>query len=386
MSADSEYIRINSVSLAVYDAAVRIGLFALLAYWSLTVIGPFLTVALWSAVLTVALYPLFDWLARRFGSRRLAAILVTLMCLLMVIGPVTWLGFGFADTAEGWVRQFDADEVVLPLPPDSIRSWPLVGEDLHRVWTDAATDAKAVLREVVPRLKPLGGRLLQMSGTLVFGLLEFVTAIVIAGFLYAPGPRLVSALGALLRRTFGQRSDEMVKLAGHTIRSVSRGVVGIALVQSFLAGIGFLAVGIPAAGFLTLTALGLGIVQIGPAILILPTIVWSWTVMSAAHALAFTIYMIAVGLIDNVLRPFVIARGLTTPMPVILIGVLGGLLAYGVSGLFLGPIVLSVGWALVRAWVEDEGGGATALVPQVPGGLDESLHSIAPTNPQEVRP
>lgn len=363
MSIETEHTWVRSVSFAVYDAAIRIGLFGLLAYWSLAVIGPFLTVGLWSAVLTVALYPLFDWLARQFGSRRLAAILMTLMCLLMVIGPVTWLGFGFAGTAELWVNGFDAKQVSLPLPPDSIKGWPLVGEELHRLWTVVATDTKAVLVEVAPRLKPLGGKLLEISGTLVFGLLEFITAIVIAGFLYAPGPRLVSALGALLRRNFGRRSDEMVRLAGHTIRNVSRGVVGIAVVQSFLAGLGFLAVGIPAAGFLTLLALTLGIIQIGPAILILPTIVWSWTAMPVAHAVPFTIYMVAVGLIDNVLRPFVMARGLTTPMPVILIGVIGGMLAYGVSGLFLGPIVLSVAWALLVAWAEDERAIGTAPMP-----------------------
>lgn len=369
MDIETEHAWARSVSFAVYDAAIHIALFALLAYWSLAVIGPFLTVALWSAVLTVALYPLFDWLARRFGSRRLAAILMTVMCLTIVVGPVMWLGFGLAGTTELWVKGFDANSVVLPLPPESVKSWPLVGEEVHRAWTQAANDTKAALLQIAPRLRPLGGKLLELSGTVVFGLLEFIAAIFIAGFLYAPGPRLVSALGALLRRIFGQRSDEMVKLAGSTIRNVSRGVVGIAFVQSFLAGLGFLAAGIPVAGVLTLLALALGIVQIGIAILILPIIVWSWTAMSAVHALLFTIYMVAVGLIDNVLRPFVMARGLSTPMPVILVGVIGGVLAYGVSGLFLGPIVLSVGWALLVAWMEGDDVTATAPVTADRGSM-----------------
>jgi predicted PurR-regulated permease PerM len=153
----------------------------------------------------------------------------------------------------------------------------------------------------------------------------------------------------------------MLKLAGSTIRNVSRGVVGIALVQSFLAGLGFLAAGIPAAGFLSFIALLLAIIQIGPAILFIPIVVWSWTAMETANALMFTAYMVPVGLVDNVLRPLVMGRGLTTPMPVILIGVVGGTLAYGLSGLFLGPVVLSVTWALLVAWMqEDSVGGSEA--------------------------
>ena len=355
----------SAASLTV-DAAIRIGLLGLLLYWSLKVIGPFLTVALWSAILTVALYPVFDWLARRLGSRRWAATLITLLCLLIVIGPVTWLGFGLIGSVDFVVRGFDSKILSIPLPAESVKNWPLIGEQVHRLWTLAATDVKTILLEAAPRLKPLGSKLLDIAGTVVFGLLEFVAAIIIAGFLYSPGPQLAASLGALLRRIFGHRSAEMLKLAGSTIRNVSRGVVGIALVQSFLAGLGFLAAGIPAAGFFSFIALVLGIIQIGPTILFIPIVVWSWTTLETTNALIFTAYMLAVGLVDNVLRPFVMAHGLTTPMPIIFIGVVGGTLAYGISGLFLGPIMLSVTWALLVAWVQDDGPAAPELasIPQ----------------------
>jgi predicted PurR-regulated permease PerM len=349
----------HSIGSLTVDAAIRIGLLGLLLYWSLKVIGPFLTIALWSAILTVALYPLFDWLAARLGSRRLAATLTTLLCLVIVIGPVTWLGFGLIGSVDFVVRGFDSKIFSIPSPADSVRDWPLIGEQAYRLWTLAATDIRTILLEVLPRLKPLGSKLLDVSGTVVFGLLEFVAAIIISGFLYSPGPRLAGSLGAVLRRIFGQRSEEMLKLAGSTIRNVSRGVVGIALVQSFLAGLGFLAAGIPAAGFLSFIALVLAIIQIGPAILFIPIVVWSWTVMETSSALMFTAYMVPVGLVDNILRPLVMARGLTTPMPVIFIGVVGGTLAYGISGLFLGPVILSATWALLAAWVQEDspGGG-----------------------------
>jgi predicted PurR-regulated permease PerM len=337
------------------DAAIRIGLLGLLLYWSLNVVGPFLSIALWSAILTVALYPLFDWLARRLGSRRLAAAVITVLCLMIVIGPVTWLGMGLIGTVEFAVRGLDSNVSLIPLPADSVKSWPLIGEQVYRLWALAATDMKAILIEAAPWLKPFGGRLLNLAGTVVLGLAQFVAAIIIAGFLYAPGPELARSLRGLFRRVFGERSEEMLKLAGSTIRNVSRGVVGIAVVQSFLGGLGFLAADVPAAGFFTFIALVLGIIQIGPTILFIPIVLWSWTALETANALVFTAYMVAVSLVDNILRPLVLARGLTTPMPIIFVGVVGGTIAYGISGLFLGPIVLAVAWALLVAWIEDDG-------------------------------
>jgi predicted PurR-regulated permease PerM len=334
------------------DTAIRIGLLGLLAYWSLKVVGPFLTVGLWSAIIAVALYPSFNWLAVRLGNRRrLAAILLTLICLAIVIGPVAWLGFTLATEVQQAVKDLDAQRIQIPLPAESVKSWPLIGARVHQWWTLAAMDTKAILVHAAPLLKPLGGRLLAIAGVVGFGLVEFLAAIVIAGFLYSPGPRLAESLRAFVRRISGDRGDEMLRLAAATIRNVSRGVVGIALVQASLAGIGLVVAGVPAAGLFTFLALLLGIIQIGPSILILPIVIWAWTAMDRTSALLFTIYMIPVSLVDNVFKPIVMAMGLSTPMPIIFVGVIGGTIAYGISGLFLGPIVLSVAWALVVAWV-----------------------------------
>ena len=241
------------------------------------------------------------------------------------------------------------------MPADSVKDWPLIGEQVYQTWALAATDMRAILVEVAPWVKPFGGRLLNLAGTVVLGLAQFVAAIIIAGFLYAPGPQLAQTLRGLCQRIFGERSEEMLKLAGSTIRNVSRGVVGIAVVQSFLGGLGLLVAGIPAAGFLTFIALVLGIIQVGPTVLFIPIVLWSWTALETGSAVIFTAYMVAVSLVDNVLRPLVLARGLATPMPIIFVGVVGGTIAYGISGLFLGPIVLAVAWALLVAWIKNEG-------------------------------
>jgi predicted PurR-regulated permease PerM len=261
-----------------------------------------------------------------------------------------WLGFAMIGGIELLVKGIDTGQLAIPMPPDVVRSWPLVGDNLYQLWARAASNTEAILLEAAPYLKPIGGKLLSMSRSVAVGLLEFIGSIVIAGFLYSPGPRILDFIRVLLRRVLGHESQEMVQLIGSTIRSVARGVVGIALLQSLLAGVGFIVAGIPAAGLLTFLALLLGVVQIGPSILLVPVVIWSWMTMELSSALPFTAYMLPVGLADNILRPVIMARGLPTPMPVILVGVIGGMIAYGISGLFVGPIVLAVLWALVQEW------------------------------------
>jgi predicted PurR-regulated permease PerM len=340
----------TTLSAATIDLAIRLGFIALLGYWSFRVIAPFLTIGLWSAILAVALYPLFDWLAQRL-SPRAAAALVTLLSLLVVVGPVTWLGLGMIAGVSSLVIGLDTGKLLVPLPSESVKSWPIIGERLHELWSLAAGNMKIALAEVAPMLKPVGVKLLDVAQGALFGLVELIVAILISGFLFTRGPQLVDALGAFLGRVLSHRGKELVQLAGATIRNVSRGVVGIALLQAFLAGAGFLAGGIPAPGVLAFVALLLGIIQIGPGILIVPIIVWSWMKMETTHALIFTAYMVPVGLIDNVLRPFLMTRGLSTPMPVIMVGVIGGTIAFGIVGLFFGPIVLAVAWAVMAAWM-----------------------------------
>ena len=360
----------RTLSSATIDFAIRFGFIALLGYWSFRVIAPFLTIGLWSAILVVALYPVFDWLTRWWNPRAAAA-LITVLGLLIVLGPLTWLGLGMIGGVSSLVSDIDTGHLAFPLPPESVKEWPIFGERLHQLWQLAATNIKGALAEVAPMLKPAGGKLLEFAQGALFGLIELLVAIVIAGFLFTRGPSLVEVLGAFLNRVLSHRGNELVQLTGATIRNVSRGVVGIALLQSLLAGAGFLAAGIPAAGVLAFVALLLSIVQIGPAILFLPMIVWSWTAMDTTHALLFTAYMIPVGLIDNVLRPVLMARGLTTPMPVIIIGVIGGTIAFGIVGLFFGPIVSSVAWTVMVGWVQGSDfapeGNASKRMPNLPG-------------------
>jgi predicted PurR-regulated permease PerM len=342
----------NRLTATWVELTIRLGVLGLLLYLSFTLVRPFITIAIWSVVLTVALYPAYDWIANRLGGRRrLAAILLTILSLLIVIGPATWLALGLIDSLRTLSEQLDLSVLTLPAPPDAVKSWPIIGEPIYQFWDLASTNLRAALTKIAPQLKPLGGTLLTMAAEAGTGAIKFFIAIIVAGFLFSPAPSLVTAITMLSRRLASDRGEKFVHLAGATIRAVSRGVIGISALQAFLAGVGLMAAGIPGASLITSAVLVLGIIQIGPSIVLIPLIVWSWTTMETTTALVFTAYMIPVNLLDNILRPLIMARGLDTPMLIILIGVVGGAISYGITGLFLGPIILAVIWELAAAWI-----------------------------------
>jgi predicted PurR-regulated permease PerM len=334
--------------------AIRIICLGFLGYWSLILIRPFLTIIVWSIIIAVALYPIFDWLsARLYGHRAVAAALITILSLLVMLGPATWLALSLAETVRALLARLGDGTLTLPPPSEAVKAWPLIGEKIYQSWLLASTNLRALVLEAAPHLKPLGSSLLTAAGSMGINLLKFIIAVGISGFLLIPGPSLIHSIKNVLSHVAATRGEEFVDLAGATIRNVSRGIIGIAILQALLAGIGLLFAGVPAAGLFSFLVLVLGIIQIGPSVILLPLIIWSWFAMDTTTAALFTLYMVPVNLLDNILRPLV-AKGLSTPMPVILVGVLGGTLVHGMIGLFVGPIVLSIAWQLLVIWTRDE--------------------------------
>jgi predicted PurR-regulated permease PerM len=332
---------------------IRVACLGLLGYWSLILIRPFLTIIVWSIIITVALYPIFDWLSEKlYGHRALAAVAIIVFTFFVMLGPATWLALSLAETVRLLLDRFGDGSLTIPPPSEGIRAWPLIGGKIYEVWQLASINLQALVIELAPLLKPLGTSLLTAAGSVGINLLKFIVALVISGFLLIPGPSLIHSIKNILGHVAAGRGEEFVDLAGATIRNISRGIIGIAILQALLAGIGLLFAGVPAAGLFSFLVLLLGLVQIGPSFILVPLIIWSWFAMDATKAILFTLYMVPVNLLDNILRPLV-AKGLTTPMPVILIGVLGGTLVHGMIGLFVGPIVLSIAWQLLVIWTRD---------------------------------
>lgn len=349
----------------IVQLAVRLSVLAFLLYWSFVIVRPFIPILAWSAVLTVGLYPLYNWLSVHLGGRpTLAAVIITVINLLIIIGPVTWLGLSLVDGLRSFAAQLGTGSLAIPSPPARVNNWPIIGAQIYTLWDRASTNLGAALHEVAPYLKSLAGPVLAFAGSASAGTLKFILSVVLSGFLFPYGPRLVAATKRIQARLVAQRSEDFVALAGRTIRTVSRGVIGVAILQSLLAGVGLKLAAVAHAGVLAFAVLILGILQIGAAPVLIPVVIWAWATMEFTPALLLTIYLSIVGLADNVLRPMLMGRGLNTPTLVIFIGVLGGTLAHGIVGLFVGPIILAVAWELMMVWIREEPTDAVSPDPE----------------------
>lgn len=345
----------------VIQLAIRLGLLAFLIYWTFVLIRPFVPILAWSIVLAVALHPVFRLLSRLLGGRpRLAAVILTVVNLGIVIGPATWLGLSAVEGVREFAGNLASGNLVVPSPPERIKNWPFIGQQLYEFWNQASNNIRAALREVAPYLKPVAGTLLALAGNAGVGTLKFLLSVALAGFLFPHGSQLVAAGRDFLSRIVPEQSEHFLELAGATIRAVSQGVIGVAIVQALLAGIGFKLAGIPSAGLLAFAVMLLAIVQIGAAIVLLPVIIWIWIDKDFVTALLLTLFLGIVGILDNILKPLVLGHGLTTPTLVIFVGVIGGTLAHGIVGLFIGPIILSLAWELTVAWIRTDRSGAAS--------------------------
>jgi predicted PurR-regulated permease PerM len=306
-------LKLSTSTEELVVVVIRIVCLGLLGYWSLILITPFLAIIVWSIIVTVALYPIFDWLSARLcGHRVLAAVAITVFTFLVVLGPATWLALSLADTVRVLLARFGDGNLAIPPPSETVKAWPLIGEKIYETWQLASTNLRALFIEVAPQLKPLGASLLNTAGSVGINLLKFIVALIISGFLFIPGRALITPIKNIVGRVAIGRGEEFVDLAGATIRNISRGIIGIAILQALLAGIGLLFAGVPAAGLFSFLVLFLGIIQIGPSVVIVPLIIWSWFSMDTTVAIVFTLYMVPVNLLDNVLRPLVAKRSENT--------------------------------------------------------------------------
>jgi predicted PurR-regulated permease PerM len=289
------------------------------------------------------------------GRNGFAATVVVLLSIAIVLVPVYLLASSLATSAEHAAAAVHAGTIEVPPPSEAVDDWPVIGHQAHDVWSKASTDLEAVTAEYQPQLKAFGLAVLSKIAAAGVGLLLFMVALILAGVFMAYGENGHRAAISSFERIFGQaRGDHIADLCTRTIRAVAQGVIGIAFIQAFLVGVAFIVMGIPGAGLLTLAVLLLGIAQLPAAILTIPVII---AVLASrgidAGTITFAVYAFVAGLADNVLKPLMLGRGVDVPMPVILIGALGGMVTGGVIGLFIGPVVLAIGYELYWQWVRD---------------------------------
>ncbi|WP_447651224.1 AI-2E family transporter [Pseudomonas abietaniphila] len=334
---------------------VQILLLALLGA-CLWVMAPFWSALFWGAVLAFASWPLMRLLTRALrGRESLAAGILTLGWMLLVAAPLVWLGFNLADhvrDATVFIKDVQVDG--LPDPPTWLASIPLVGERLVGYWTTIDQQGAAMLASLKPYLGQVGNWLLARSAQIGGGILELTLSIVFVFFFYRDGPRLAAFVLSLLERLIGDRAQYYVDLVAGTVQRVVNGVIGTAAAQAVLALIGFLIAGVPGALVLGIGTFLLSLVPMGPPLIWIPATAWlAW---KGEYGMAIFLGLwgtFIVSGVDNVLKPYLISRGGNLPLVIVLLGVFGGLLAFGFIGLFIGPTLLAVAYSLLLDWVAD---------------------------------
>jgi predicted PurR-regulated permease PerM len=334
------------------EVAINIGLLILLAAVCFQILRPFLLLVVWGIIIAIAVHPAYRRLAALLGGRgTLAAVLVTILMLSVLIVPCILLAGTLVDGVQSLTSQLKNGTLAIPAPPPNVKTWPLVGAPIAGVWELASNNLSAAIEKFSPHIRAAIPGLLAFSAGIGLSVAQFVLAVIVTGVLLANAQTGERVARSLADRLFGSRGGEFEELAGSTIRSVTSGILGVAVIQSVFASIGFLAVGLPGAGLWALAFLIAAVLQFG-AVLLIPAVIYAFAITSTTKAVLFLIWCAVVGLMDNVLKPILLGRGASVPIVVVFLGAIGGFISMGLIGLFVGAIVLSVGYKLLLAWLE----------------------------------
>jgi len=336
------------------DALIRLLLLASLGLSCALILQPFAEILLWAGLLAVVLKPLQLWLQRRLRLNRWgAAVLIMLLGLLVLLGPVGALTAALFSNVGELLELVRQGKQAMPHPPQLLLGIPLLGPAIKPVWHSLISDLHGLAHTHADAINTLGTRVVETTLAKGLGFLKLLVSLVVAALMLVHSDALLLRLRRLLQRLAPEHATTVQQITATTVRNVSRGVVGVAFLQSLLIGLGLMAAGIPWSGLLTLLALMLCLLQIGPLPVLLVALAMAWSQLHPLMALLLTLWLIAATLLEHLLKPLLVARGLPVPMLVILIGVLGGTLKGGLAGLFLGPVLLSLGYHFVRLWVGD---------------------------------
>lgn len=354
-------------------AVIFIGILITVSFW---ILRPFFTALVWATTIVVTTWPFMLGVQKRLrGKRALAVTVMTVGLLLVFIVPFALAIVDIVDrSAEivAWAKSL-ATQAMPSSPPAWVEQIPVVGARLAARWHHLATVGQAELSErLAPHAKEIVGWLVAQAGSIGLMIVQFLLTVIISAVLYANGEKAAGGICLFARRLGGQNGENVVILAARAIRGVALGVVVTAVVQSLLGGIGLVVAGVPAAELLTAVMFILCVAQIGPGPVLIPVIVWLFWTDQTLWGSVMIVWSLFVGTIDNVIRPFLIKKGADLPLLLIFAGVIGGLIAFGVIGLFIGPVMLAVTYTLLEAWVvrdetEREGAAGRELTGQTEG-------------------
>lgn len=350
---DAEFER--RMKMALLDVLIRAGLIAAMVVLCYQVFSPFLHLTVWAIILAVALYPFHQAIAGRLGGRQgLSSTLILVLGAVLILAPTAVLMGLLGDSVHELIQSVQANTLQVPPPPPRVAAWPIVGEKIHAVWSQASTDLPALIQSQQPEIGDIAKASLAFVAGIGGALLQLVAASVVASIIMAYGQAATGASRAIFERMAGTaQAGDFAGLSTATIRAVAIGVIGVALIQAILIGLMMVIAHVPLAGVAAAIVLVLGIAQVPAVIVTIPAIAYIWISghYGTVEAIAFTIGLVLAGMADNVLKPLLLGRGVDAPMPVILLGALGGMATAGILGMFVGATLLALGYQIFMRWV-----------------------------------
>ncbi|MDN3641920.1 AI-2E family transporter [Lutimonas halocynthiae] len=336
---------------SIYDTTIRLLIMLLIIVWCLLILYPFTSVLLWSLIFAMALYPLHTKIAKKLGGKpKLASALIVILALAIIFIPSWFLIDKLVSEVQSAKIELTTNGFTLPAPKENVREWPVVGEQVYEFWKGASENLGQTADKYHDQLADKGKKLAKGVLGALSALIQILISFIIAAVLLVFG-EAGEGIRKFFRKLAGSRGDEFADITMMTVSSVLKGVLGVALVVSFLHGIFFMLAGVPYAGILTLGIFVLGVLQIPAIILTLPIILYLFAVKSTSMAIMWTVFLIVAGLSDNILKPLLLGKGAAVPMLVIFLGVIGGFIFSGFIGLFTGAIVMSLGYKLFMGWL-----------------------------------
>ena len=339
----------------VIEVAIRLTLTFLIVALCFKIIEPFMIIVVWGIIIAVAIFPLYNKLGLALGGRfKLAAILYTLFALSLLIAPSIMVSGSVVDTSSHLAKSFSAGTLEIPPPDQSVSEWPVIGEQVYLFWNQASTNLEQTLKQNIPEIKKLGESFLAALAGIGGGIIQFIFSIIISGvFLANTKAAYEITVKIASRLTDKEQGLQLTDLTTATIRSVAQGVLGVAVIQAILGGTGMYFMDVPGWGLWTIFILILAVAQLPPLLVLLPVIVYVFSVSETTPAVIFTIWSLIVSMSDSFLKPLLLGRGMDTPTLVILLGAIGGMMLFGILGLFVGAILLALGYELFMAWLAE---------------------------------
>lgn len=341
-----------------YDRAIslvlRIGFIGLLLIMAYLILKPFLLPIAWGIIIAVGIHPLFRKLASALGNReKLAATIITLIAILILVIPSILLTDSTIESVQNLAVKLEDGSLVVPPPPDGVSDWPIIGNPLYDTWHLATVNLEAVLIKLGPQLQNIAPKLFSAVAGLVLTVLLSLISIIIAGVLLVNAKSSEQAAQKMFKALIGEQGEEFTQLAGSTIRSVVQGVLGVAIIQAVVSGLGMLLFDIPAAGLWAIIVLFLAVIQLPPILILGPLAAYAFTIMDTTPAVIFLIFSIIVSGSDAFLKPLFLGRGVDVPMLVILLGAIGGMMLGGIIGLFVGAVILALAYKVYQVLITE---------------------------------